>query len=296
MPPAAVVEASPNGPFYRKIAIEDVQGTPEFLFFDGGGLFTTRPTHKQVLTAYTDDLSRANLLADSRAYSDYMLYVKFEDLHGPDVWIGSDKRASARIIFNLVRWRTGEVVKRQQIELAYTAQSPGFTARQVAAGSVGLAAGVASGFNITRSVISVSRSYKDALHLSTAQAASIGAYDGAAIGLDVGELVLLTLNAGSITPNDHTPLTTTSEIGPLDGTDRRIAAVRGLLDLALDEFLHELSKDGSVVYKQAVSCSELNPYGYAQSYLAETSHAYAIDCPKSSYFASRLYQAFPSNF
>jgi len=296
MPPTAVVEASPSGPLYRKIAIEDVEGAPEFLLFDGGGLLTTRPTHNLVLAAFTDDLARANLLADSRAYSDYMLYVKFDDLHGPDVWIGSDKRASARITFHLVRWRTGEVVKEKQIELAYTAQSPGFTARQVAAGTLGLGAAIPVGFNATRALISVSRRYRDVFDLSNAQAAYDGAVFGSGIGIDVGAEVLILLNAGSIPPNAHTPLTTTSEIGPLDGASRRSAAVRGLLDLALDEFLRELSKDGSAIYKQAVSCESLNPYGYSQSYLSETSSSYAVDCPKSSFFASRLYQAFPSNF
>ena len=87
-----------------------------------------------------------------------------------------------------------------------------------------------------------------------------------------------------------------SEIGPADGTDRRFAALHGLLDLALDEFLRELSGDGSIVYKQAVGCDTLNPYGHRYSALIETDTSYGIDCPDAHFLASRLSRVYPVKF
>ena len=289
MPPLAVVKAAPDGRFYRNISIEEVQGAPEFLLFDGGGLITTRPTHKQVLETYADDLDRADLLAASRVGSEYMLYVKFEDLHGPDVWIASDKRSSARITFHLVRWRTGEVVKEQQIELAYVSKFPGLTPREAVAGSVGLAVGLSSGFTITRH-------YTRQPGISAFTADLMGAAGGTKLGVDSGELVLVALDIGSVGRFEPTPLSPTTELGTFNGTDRRSEATRGMLDLALDEFLHEVSKDGSIQYKKAVSCLDINPNGYRDSFLADTGDSFGVDCPRARYFGSRLFQAYPNNF
>ena len=295
MPETAVVEAAEYGPYYKNISIQDVEGAPEFLLFDGGGLVTTRPTHKQVLSIYDDDLDRANLLAPSRASSDYMLYVRLDDLRGPDVWIGSDKRASARITFHLVRWRTGEVVRQQQIEVAYVAQSPGVSAREVTAGAVGLAVAAGSGYGVTK-LFDATKAFKalGRWHYHTAEIG--GATDGAIYGVGAGEAALLLLNAGSLPRTASVPVSLNSEIGPADGTGRRFAALHGLLDLALDEFLRELSSDGSIVYKHAVGCAALNPYGYRFAALMETPTSYGVDCPKARFFASRLSRVYPANF
>ena len=206
MPEMAVIKAAETGPYYRNISIQDVQGAPEFHLFDGGGVITTRPTRKQVFDIYNYDLKNSELLAASRASSEYMLYVDFKDLHGPDVWVGSNKRASARIVFNLVRWRSGEVIKRQETEVAYLAESPGVTAREVFSGGMGLAAGVGSGYAITKA-------YEGLDGVRVVAAEALGAGAGMKVGVDAGERVLLALNAGAIPRNRTTPLSSTSEIG-----------------------------------------------------------------------------------
>ena len=111
LPPVAVLKAEQGGKLYRNISIQEIEGAPEFRWFDGGAVLTTRPTRSQVQDRLTVLLDRADLTAPSRLDSTYMLYVKFDDLHGPDMWVGSDKLATARIHFRLVEWRTGKLVK-----------------------------------------------------------------------------------------------------------------------------------------------------------------------------------------
>jgi hypothetical protein len=289
LPPMAVVKATPGGPYYHNISIEEVYGAPEFRLFDGGGLITTRPTHKDVLEVYEDDLNRADLLASDRLSSEYMLYVKFESLRGPNVWIFTDKQASARIMFHLVRWRTGDVVKSEQVEIAYDSKFPGLTPREAVASSVGLASGLATAYTVTRQVTK-----EHDVNAFTADI--IGGLAGAHVGYDTGKLALLVLNTGGVGRYEPTPLSKSSDLGAFNGTVRRADAVRSMLDIALDEFLNEVSKDGSIQYMKAVSCSSINPYGTRESFVANMGDAYGIDCPGAKFFASRLFQAYPKNF
>uniref|UniRef100_UPI00143C65B4 hypothetical protein n=1 Tax=Caulobacter sp. SSI4214 TaxID=2575739 RepID=UPI00143C65B4 len=141
LPPAVVAKASPARAFYRNVVVQSVEGAPEFRWFDGGGVVTTRPTRVQVVQSLGDHLRKAEMLAPSRLDAEYMLYTTFEDLRGPNVWLGTDKLASARVTFRLVRWRTGEVVREKTIDAAYEARWTGVTpeiARAAIAGPLGV--------------------------------------------------------------------------------------------------------------------------------------------------------------
>ena len=137
MPPVAVPKASPLKDFYRNVSIQEVDGAPEFRWFDGGAVVTTRPTRAQILQFLTRKLDAADLLAPNRTDSEYMLYVKFDELRGPNVWPLSDKLASARVTFRLVRWRTGQVVREKTIETGYRAKFPGIPPEVVRYGIAG---------------------------------------------------------------------------------------------------------------------------------------------------------------
>ena len=71
-----------------------------------------------------------------------------------------------------------------------------------------------------------------------------------------------------------------------------------MLSLAFDEFMDQLSKDGSVTYKQAVACTDLNASysSHSAAFLMETQDAYAVDCPQSYYKVSRVRAVYPSQF
>ncbi len=220
MPTRAVALASPARAFYRNVAVQAVDGAPET------GLFSTRPTRFAVVESLTDHLRHADMLAPTRLDAEYMLYADFEELRGPNVWPGSDKLASARVTFRLVRWRTGQVVREKAVEASYqshwTGLSPVAGARQTSA---------------------------------------------------LGEM-------------------TTG----FDGYERRQAATRGLMDLAFDMFMSDLGRDGSVVYKTAVSCGALNGDVGRGPYLAETATTYGVDCPGARYNDAKTAKAYPSQF
>ena len=272
LPPAFVVKADPQRGLYHNVTVEEVAGTPEFTLFGGGSVVTTRPTRSQVLDVLRDDLDRTDLLAPTRVSGEYMLYVRFEDLRGPDVWTFSDKRASAKVSFRLVRWRTGEVVKTVDVAVAYQANFPGV---------------VISDSRVTREVI---------------------APVGRTVGLTHDPLTLYTysdLTTAALLAQPQAmagvsePLPQNAELGPLNGTERRYAATRGMLSLAFDEFLDQLAKEGSLTYKRAVACSDLNPQYFAYHSTAvqlETGDAYAVDCPGAYFKVSRLRTLYPSQF
>jgi hypothetical protein len=342
MPPVAVAKASAAGPFYRSISIQDVAGTPEFRWFDGDGVFNTRLTRVQAIKILRDELTRADMLAPKRIDSKYMLYVRFDDLRGPDVWIGSDKLASAKITFRLVEWRTGRLIKEYSVEASYRARWAGVTpdmVRAAIAGPIavtkdypfapvgGLAGGLVVGYYVNENLVVKIADAKLAALESAQQAELIGgpsqtpgAFEAAlATGLAIGTArgrftdfeamlaggAISAVGAGAGPVEPTRPVASNEEIGALDGSARRMAASRGLLDLAFDEFMQNLRKDGSVVYKQAVSCDALNPNGVRSAYLEETETAYAVDCPGSrydypgsryNYNESKTERVFPSHF
>jgi hypothetical protein len=258
MPPVVVARAAPTGPYWQNVSLQAVEGAPEFRWFDGDAVLTTRPTRQQALDVFSDDLSRVGMLAPTRVDSDYMLYVKFEDLHGPDVIWFSDKHASAAITFRLVNWRTGQVVKAKRIIAAYEADAGGLTpeaVRYAIFGPIGLA--------------------NDSPLPGPVEAEDL-----------VVRYIFL----------ERTPISEVAQIGPANGTYRRIAAWHGLLNLAFDEFMDELSTDGSINYKRAVGCDTLTGQRVRQVERLESDRAYAVDCSDSHYLESMTHRVYPTSF
>ncbi|WP_421737300.1 hypothetical protein [Caulobacter sp.] len=334
MPPVAVAKASPSRPFFRNVAIQEIEGAPEFRWFDGGGVVTTRPTRVEVLKSLNTHLQRADLLAASRQDSEYMLYVRFEDLRGPDVWLGTDKLASARVTFRLVRWRTGEVVREEPFEASYRAEWTGFTpevVRAAIAGPIGaskdrvIAApggallGVALGYYVNQNLVASIEHTPIAGVIGAGQAAQIGGQERTGPGFASAFASALAVGTASGRFSDLEAMLAGGAIsaagaaaGPVpvsrayasggeitsafNGRTRRLAATRGLMDLAFDQFMAGLSTDGSVTYKRAVSCAALNGVSGKGPYLRETATSYAVDCPGATYNTSNATRAYPSRF
>lgn len=267
LPIVAVVKATPQRELYRNIAIQEVQGAPEFHWLDGGGVITTRPTRAEVLNVLTEQLEAADLLAPSRLDSDYVLYVAFDDLRGPNVILGTDKLASARVTFRLVRWRTGEVVRSKTVEASYRARWAGVTPEVGRAAAGGAIGGLV-----------------------------IGAYADEGLLATLADGALLGLVSAQDPATKRRPTAPNEEIGAFSGGARRAAATRGLLDLAFDGFMTDLSRDGAVRFKQAVSCYALNPDGHRAAMVTETRDAFAVDCPGARYVESQGHRAIAPRF
>lgn len=334
MPPLAVAKASPARAFYRNVAVQAVEGAPEFRWFDGGAVITTRPTRFQVVDSLNQHLLRAEMLAPSRLDAEYMLYTTFEELRGPDVWLGSDKLASARVTFRLVRWRTGEVVREKTIEAGYAVHWTGVSpevARAALGGPLlaskdrvvapigGAVLGMGLGYYVNQNFIAYIADAPFAALVGGEQAAALGGPSryvpgfaasfstALAVGTASGRFSDLEamLAGGAITAAGAaagpTPVwrhtTADGEItSAFSGRARRLAATRGLMDLAFDIFMSDLGRDGSVVYKTAVSCRALNGDSGRGPYLAETATSYGADCPGASYNDAKTVKAFPSKF
>lgn len=333
MPPVAVAKASPVRPFYRNVAIQEIQGAPEFRWFDGGAVMTTRPTRTQVFNQLSAHLEQADMLT-SRLDAEYMLYVQFDELRGPDVWLGSDKLASAHITFRLVRWRTNELVFEKSFEASYRAQWVGITpdvARAAIAGPIGVTrdsaiaplggalGGVVLGYFVNEKLV-VSIAHAPIAGIVGAQeAAQVGGPDRLDAGHAAGFTTAVAVGTASGRFTDLEAMLAGGAIlgaagaaGPapvvrpvaaggvitsqFNGAARRSAAARGLIDLAFDQFMGDLSRDGSVIYKRAVSCRALNPEGRGGPRLIETADAYAVDCPGARYNNSPTTQAYPARF
>jgi hypothetical protein len=308
MPPVAVPKASPLKDFYRNVSIQEVEGAPEFRWFDGGAVVTTRPTRVQVLQFLTRELDSADLLAPKRIDSEYMLYVKFEELRGPNVWLFTDKLASARVTFRLVRWRTGQLVREKTFETSYVAKFPGIppeVVRAAIAGPIGASkdrviapVGGAIG-GATQAWL-----YNHAIYVYAVDGDADGDVDdlrvkiGKAIYMTDFEALLAGGLLGAITDGvaaaEAMPVGATED-EYIDGRTRRLAATWGLMNLLLDKFLVDLSKDGEVVLKTAVSCRSLNPGSYTYT-ITETADSVGVDCPGAHYFVSPTYKAKPSLF
>jgi hypothetical protein len=331
MPPVAVAKAAPHKPFFHNVSVQEVEGAPEFRWFDGGAIVTTRPTRVQVVETLTQHLDRADMLAQSRLDGEYMLYVRFDDLRGPSVWLGTDKLASAKVTFSLVRWRTGELVKQSTVETSYRAAWTGFTpdmTRAALAGPLGASKdavlappgggllGLALGYYVNQNlVVSIADApyaglvgANEALKTggldrapvgfaaAFASAAAIGGASGRFTDLEAmlaGGVITAAGAAAGPVPAAR-PISTSGEVTTaFGGRARRLAATRGLLDLAFDQFMAELSTDGSVNYKTAVSCAALNGDSGRGPYLRETASAYAVNCPGSRYNESKTQQVYP---
>ncbi len=334
MPPLAVAKASPARPFYRNVVVQAVEGAPEFRWFDGGAVVTTRPTRVQVVESLNDHLRNAEMLAPTRLDAEYMLYTQFEGLRGPNVWLATDKLTSARVTFRLVRWRTGQVVREKTIEASYAARWTGFTpevARAAIAGPLGASkdrvlaplggaiGGAVLGYYLNEEPIWTIATTPAGGLIGAGQAREIGGPDRASPGFEAGFLTALgvataagrftdleaALAGGAISAAGAAAgpgpvsrdIAADGEItSAFNGRARRLAATRGLMDLAFDRFMSDLSRDGSVVYKTAVSCRALNGDSGRGPYLAETATSYGADCPGAAYNDAKTAKAFPSRF
>lgn len=316
LPPVAVAKASPARPFYRNVSVQAVEGAPEFRWFDGGAVITTRPTRVQVVESLNAHLRQADMLAPSRLDSEYMLRTRFDDLRGPDVWLGSDKLASARVTFQLVRWRTGEVVREKTFEASYQVRWTGVTPEiarsaiggpwlaskdRVVALPGGLVGGAVLGYYLNQDPIWTIADTPYAGLIGAVQARAIGGPYRTAPGFEAGFLAALGVASSAGRFKDFEAMLAGGAIGAagaaagpgpdgrawptealttqFDGRARRLAATQGLMNRAFDLFMTELSRDGSVVYKAAVSCRALNGDADRGPRLVETAAAAAIDCP-----------------
>jgi hypothetical protein len=277
MPPVAVAKASHAGPYYHNIAIQEVFGAPEFRFLDGNGVVNTRPTRKHMLSILAEDLGNADMLASSRLDAAYMLYVNVEQLKGPDMVPLSDKLSSARVTFRLVNWRTGAVARQMTEEANFVAHSPGVTPETARVATWEALNFAADAFVINASIRASTTGTRGLTDLEAILAG--GAYGG----------VKGTLWAGEQQP------TGALKGGYFDGTLRREYATNEVIHLLLDQFLHDLSKDGTIVFKQAVSCRYLNRDKFANP-VTETVDAFGVDCPGVRYTSDRLQEVGPSHF
>ena len=319
LPPLAVAKASPARPYYRNVAVQAVEGAPEFRWFDGGGVITTRPTRAEVTTGLNQHLLGAEMLAPSRLDAEYMLYTTFDELRGPNVWWGTDKLATARVTFRLVRWRTGELVREKTVEAGYNVHWTGATPEIARAAIGGALVGVGLGYYVNQNHIVDISDAPIAGAIGGLEAASIGgprqwgpgfasAFSAAvATGTAAGRFQdLEAMLAGGVigaagatagpAPVQRQVAANSEITSAFNGATRRAAATRGLMALAFDMFMNDLSRDGSVVYKTAVSCRALNGDAGRGPYLAETASAYAVDCPGARFNDAKTAKAYPSRF
>lgn len=320
LPPLAVLKADRSREFYHNIVLQEVSGAPEFRWFDGGSILTTRPTRVQTIRMLTQKLDNADMLAPSALDAAYLLRVKFNNLRGPDVIMGSDKLSSASVTFQLSdRYHPEHVILEKTIEASYRARWIGITpeaARAFIAGPIGVTkdsaiapvggflGGAILGYYLNDDfVLQIGEAPLAAL-LGGGQAHLIGGDTAAPYGFWSSLATSLALGtarghysdveaafagglingAGAsagplidIRPEEG------GEIGAFNGTQRRFAATRGLVYVAFEKFMSDLTPSGAVVAKKAVSCAHLNPLGYRVAYVAETPTEYALDCPGAYY-------------
>jgi hypothetical protein len=137
LPPTSVALSDPGEQLFRNVAIYEITGAPEFRLFDGNDLYTTRPTRADVARMLRTWLNNADIAATDVAHAKYLLSIRFEDLHGPDVIFFTDKHADSRTRYIITDARTGEVVFDQTYESNFRARMPGVTPEMVRAGIVG---------------------------------------------------------------------------------------------------------------------------------------------------------------
>lgn len=131
LPPEHAVLAAPHEDFYEAIAIYEIVGAPEHLFFEEGDLLTTRPRRHEIHAWLRGWLGEARMLSPSVRRSRYLLTVHFESLSGPDVWWFSDKSAGARVRYTIEETQSRRVVFDATYDAAFEARMPGVTEEMV---------------------------------------------------------------------------------------------------------------------------------------------------------------------
>ena len=319
LPPLYVMKASKSREFYHNVWLQEVSGAPEFRWFDGGAVLTTRPTRVQTLRMLKIKLDNADMLASSVLDADYLLRVTFNDLRGPDVVPGSDKLASACITFELSdRHHPGRIVYTKTVETSYRVRWVGITpeaARAFIAGPIGvtkdraiapvggLIGGAVLGYYLNDAVVlqvaetplGALLGAKQASLESGEAAAPYGFWSSFAASLalstarghysDVEAAFAggLISGVGAASPFVAGRSEAGGEMSAYGGGERRAEATRGLLYVAFENFMSDLVPRGAVTVKRAVSCDFLNPHGHRFSYLSETTTEFALDCPGSKF-------------
>lgn len=320
LPPLLVLKAASGGEFDHNVFLQEVSGAPEFRWFDGGAILTTRPTRVQAIRMLKEKLDNADMLAPSALDADYLLRVRFNDLRGPDVIPGSEKLASASVTFTLCdRRHPGRVRLEKTVEASYRVRWVGVTpeaVRAFIAGPIGvtkdnapapvggLIGGAVLGYYLNDALVLKVAETPLAGLLGADQAALTGGaaatpygfWSSFATGLALStarghysdvEAALaggLISGVGAATgPLVNPHIETAGEVTAFNGTERRFAASRGLVAVAFEDFMSGLAPSGAVLAKRAVSCAALNPHGTRISYVAETPTEYALDCPGARY-------------
>lgn len=233
-----------------------------------------------------------------------------------------------------MRWRTNELVFEDTVESSYRAHWVGVTPDMIRAGiagPIGVArdsaiapiggalGGIALGYYVNENLAVSILDAPVAGWLGAGEAASIGGPERAGAGFNAAFATAVAvgtargrftdleamlaggaiLGAGAAAgPDTGSCMMGEGEntSGVFNGTTRRRAATQGLLNLAFDKFMAELSQNGSVKYKTAVSCRSMNPQGRRGAQLVSTSNAYAVDCASSNYNSSPTTRVYPSRF
>lgn len=316
LPPLAVLKAERGREFYHNVVLQEITGAPEFRWFDGGAILTTRPTRVQIIRMLKQKLDNADMLAPTTLDARYLLKAHFNDLRGPDVVPGSEKLATASVTFDLIdRWHPDQIVLSKTVEASYRVRWIGVTpdaVRAFIAGPIGvtrdsaiapvggLIGGALLGYYLNDElVLQLAETPLAALYgadearltggdaaapygfwssFATALAVSTarGHYSDAEAAFAGGAI----LGVGAATgPLVDARLAADGEVSGYDGAKRRLAATQGLVYVAFEKFLNQLVPSGSVIAKRAVSCAHLNPDGYQSAFLGETETEYALDCP-----------------
>lgn len=320
LPPLAVMKADRGRELYRNIVVQEVTGAPEFRWFDGGAILTTRPTRVQIIRMLKQKLDNADMLASDALDAQYLLKVHFNDLHGPNVVPGDDKLAAASVTFDLIdRFHPDQIVSSKTVEASYRVRWIGVTpdaVRAFIAGPIGvtrdsaiapvggLLGGALLGYYLNDElVLQVAQTPFAALYgareaqltggdaaapygfwssFATALAVSTarGHYSDAEAAFAGGAI----LSVGAATgPLVDVRQVSDGEVSGFSGSQRRLAATQGLVYVAFEKFMTQLASNGSVVAKRAVSCAQLNPGGYRIAYVSETPTEYALNCPGARY-------------
>lgn len=319
LPPLYVLKANDGREFFHNVFLQAVTGAPEFRWFDGGAILTTRPTRVQAMRMLREKLDNADMLAPNVLDADYLLEVNFNDLRGPDVVPFSDKLASGSVTFRLTdRHRPGRVVLEKTVETSYRVRWVGVTpeaARSFIAGPIGVTkdsaiapvggvvGGAILGYYLNDNVIlqvgeaplggllgatqagyvggerATPYGFWSSFATSLAVSTARGHYSDVEAAFAGGLISGVGASAGPLVESVEPG----GEVAAMNGTERRFAATRGLIHVAFEDFMSGLTTSGAVTAKRAVSCDYLNPHGHRMSYVAETKTEFALDCPGSKY-------------
>ena len=307
LPPTQVALADRHAELFENVAVYEIVGAPEFRLLDGGDLYTTRPTRADVARHMRTWLSDARLLAPDIAHADYLMIVEFIEVHGPNVVWFTNKNARASVRYEIVNRRTRETLFVREVDAQLQARMPGVTQEMVRAAIAGGLIGVAlepvyddatdpvaagvfgtaliggesaawSSWHQTLlwdwpvAVLDMEHRISEGLAIGTAlgaTAADAGGLAGAATGFLAA--------APSGRPVEQ--WNSTERLGSFNGTERREQAVRGMLRQSFNGFLFGLEQEELIDIREAVTCDDLNPYGYGTAMRTTTDTQVAYDCP-----------------